>query len=69
MTLFSFCKRKEHLSGLQKLVPYFQLLSDLTQGQPERNFLIPLAGSQVRNNVWAALGPKPQTDSVPEILL
>ena len=41
MTLFSFCKRKEHLSGLQKLVPYFQLLSDLTQGQPERNFLIP----------------------------
>lgn len=41
MTLFSFCKRKEHLSGLQKLVPYFQLLSDLTQGQPEKNFLIP----------------------------
>ena len=69
MRLFSFCKRKEHLSGLQKLIPYFQLLSNVTQGQLERNFLFSSPwGSQVRN-VWAVLGPKPQTGSVPAVLL
>ena len=54
MTLFSFCKRKEHLSGLQKLVPYFQLLSDLTQGQPEKNFLIPWGESGQEQRVGSS---------------
>lgn len=68
MTFFPFCKRKGHLSCLQNLIPYFQLLSDITQGQHGRNFLFS-SPEEVRSDPFGqCLDSQPQTGSVPTIL-
>lgn len=72
MTFFSFCKRKEYLSRLQKLVPYFQLLWAITQGTREAfSLLFPGGGGGgVRpGRGGQRLVHRPQTRAVPTVLL
>lgn len=70
MTFFSFCKRKEYLSRLQKLVPYFHLA--ITQGTREAfSLLIPGGGGGgARPGMGGQrLVHRPQTRAVPTVLL
>lgn len=68
-TFFPICKRKGHLSCLQELIPYFQLLSDITQGQHGRNFLFSSPEGVRSGTFGLCLALEPQTGSVPPVLL